>query len=133
LDSNVCSHGSPSWFTKASKLIFIQFGVGIVASLLTSFYWGFDAAFSVALGSFVISLNAWLTRRVFLMPDVERRDIYKSAVFRYVLFIAILIFFVWLGVDILALLLGMLLAYGASYFFSAYILWRLWRKNAERV
>ena len=133
LDSNVCLHDSPPWFAKASKLIFIQFGVGIVAALLTGFYWNVDAALSVMLGSFIVSFNAWLTRRVFLMPDVERRDIYKSAVFRYVLFIAILLFFIWLGVDVLALLLGMLLTYGASYFFSAYVLWRLWRKDAERV
>jgi len=76
----------------------------------------------------MVSLNMWLMQRVFKREDVSQRDIYMSAASRYILFIAMLLVCVWLGLNLLAVLGGMAVAYVVSYFFSAYVFLSLSRK-----
>ncbi|MDQ6994735.1 MAG: ATP synthase subunit I [Mariprofundaceae bacterium] len=122
--------GVSEWFEGTSFLIFAQMIFSIAISLVLCLVWNSTDGLGVILGSLLVILNAWLMQRVFRRDDVSQRDIYMSAALRYVLFIVVLLLFVWLGLNLLAVLGGMIVAYIVSYFFSAHILLKQKRKLA---
>jgi len=130
LNSNEQDQDASEWFEGIFLLIFLQIFSSMVVSLVFYFFWNSADGLGVILGSLLVALNTWLMQRVFQRDDVMQRDIYMSAALRYVLFIAVLLFFVWLGLNLLAVLGGMIVAYIVSYFFSAYVLLKRKQKVA---
>ncbi|MDQ6952904.1 MAG: ATP synthase subunit I [Mariprofundaceae bacterium] len=128
MNSNMQDNGASEWFEGISFLITSQMVVSSLISLALYVFWGSSQGISVLLGSLLVALNAWLMQRVFRREDVNQRDIYLSAALRYILFIGALLSFVWLGLNLLAVLGGMVLAYVVSYFFSAYTLLSIGRR-----
>jgi len=111
-------------------LLALQVIISILTSLLLYIFFGAIYAWNIIVGSLLVGLNMWLMQRTFRREDVEQRDIYMSAASRYVLFIGALLLCAWLGLNLLAVLGGMVLAYIVSYFFSAYVLLKLRQKIA---
>ncbi|MDQ6974838.1 MAG: ATP synthase subunit I [Mariprofundaceae bacterium] len=122
MNSNEQDQDASEWFEGMFLLVFFQMLSSMVISLVFYFFWNSTDALGVILGSLLVVLNTWLMQRIFRRDDVSQRDIYMSAALRYVLFIVVLLLFVWLGLNLLAVLGGMIVAYVVSYFFSAYVL-----------
>ncbi|MDQ6991016.1 MAG: ATP synthase subunit I [Mariprofundaceae bacterium] len=114
--------GAADLFEEMSVLMFAQMIFSVVISLVLYLVWNSTDGLGVILGSLLVVLNAWLMQRIFRCEAVNQHDIYISAVLRYVLFIVVLLVFVWLGLNLLAVMAGMIVAYVVSYFFSAYVL-----------
>jgi len=131
LNSKGQGQDASEWFEGMSSLIFYQIILSVAMSFVLYLFWDSMVALGVILGSLLVVLNAWLMQRIFRRDDVNQRDIYMSAALRYVLFIAVLLLFVWLGLNLLAVLGGMIVAYVVSYFFSAYVLLKRKQKVAE--
>jgi len=109
-------------------LLALQIILSVLVALIFYVFLGVTSAWDIIVGAVLVGLNMWLMQRVFRREDIKQRDIYVSAASRYVLFIVALLFCAWLGLNLLAMLGGMLLAYVVSYFFSAYIFLSLSRK-----
>jgi len=94
LNSNEQDQDTSEWFEGTFLLVFLQIFSSMVISLVFYFFWNSADALGVILGSLLVALNTWLMQRIFRRNDVTQRDIYMSAALRYVLFIAVLLFFV---------------------------------------
>jgi len=115
---------SSQWFETVNVLIALQVISGLLTALLLYLFTDIHGTWNIVLGALLVALNMWLMQRVFKKEDIRQQDIYLSAVLRYVMFIVVLLVFAWLGLNLLAVLGGMALAYVVSYVFSAYTLLR---------
>jgi len=122
LHSNTQDQESSGWFDGIPFLVASQVLLSVIISLVLYFFFGLADGWGVVLGAMLVAVNMVLMQYVFRRKDVNQRDIYMSAAVRYVLFIVILLLFVWLGLNLLAVLGGMVIAYLVTYFFSAYTL-----------
>jgi len=113
--------GSNGWFGGVAYLLSAQLVISVALSVILHVFFDVVYAWHVVVGSLFVVLNALLMQRVFKRKDVTQRDIYVSAASRYVLFIVALLLCAWLGLNLLAILSGMVLAYVVSYIFSAYV------------
>lgn len=116
-DSDGLPHG-------VQKALLWQFGAGLLAMLAAVLCFDVKAALGVGFGVMIIMLSTiLLERRIHRAaatdPDSGQRMLYAGAVMRFVLVLTALVVAYGLGLHLLAVAVGMVLAQVAMFFFAA--------------
>jgi len=109
------------------KVVVLQLAVVLVASGVALLAWELVVAGSVMAGGCLVVVNAVSMLRVLSRSGMEKAKIYRSAVVRYIIVLCVLVALVTMGLSVLAIVAGMVLAYAVGYIFSLSVALVDWR------
>ncbi len=101
------------------RMLLWQAGVGFFLALISAYVFGVLIALGICVGVILVIVNTGWMARVSLAATSSQKSLYQSAVLRYFMFFVVLLLAGWLGVHLLASLVGMGVTYLVLYFYSA--------------
>ncbi|MDX8397848.1 MAG: hypothetical protein R8K49_05955 [Mariprofundaceae bacterium] len=119
--SHVQRANATRWNLRIRHLMAWQF-FGVLG--LAGFGWLLIPSFrlvSFSLGGLLVVLSAWLMAGALSKDGVDMKGVYRSAVLRYLFFLAALLAAALLGMDLLAVVAGMAAAYVLGFICSAWL------------
>ena len=111
--------GSLLWKVGVKKLVLIQVGSAFLLAGILLIWWDWGIAVSLAAGGVLVGVNTCFMARVFAASEVSQKVIYRSAVFRYLGFLASLFVLAFAGADLLVVCGGVAVAYFSGFLVSA--------------